>query len=370
MALTFYKEPEEVYPAYNDSFIEFSSDLADNNRAEITVYPTATFTRNFVIYPDADGKYLFNLKESVKVVVNANGFEDTSYFNDKYYASITDLYLYHTIKIKVYSDASNEELYKTYNFIRSVKQIGEKISTNDYRLLSYSPDGVNHKLTYFEGFPFYFDIQRSVYVAGRAIIIKNLNTTQETDEMPVTSTGAFRVNVDRGEGKNWNTDNILILNDGLNRLEIWANEFFKSNLILDKRRKRRGVYLKWFNSEGGYSHFLFDEFYSENVKGSDLGIVSNTDFANVNEVTGTIRSTGKEASRSFVISVKYNQNEYEVLKSIFISPYIQVYTSTEPDVAGRFVDVAVNGTFSHNNKKEFNKLVLTVQLPEMITAKY
>jgi len=93
MAITFTKEPEGIYPAYNDSFIEFSSDLADDNKAEITLYPVDIFTRVFVIYPDTDGKYLFNLKEAVKVIFNANGFSDSNFFVDSYYKNISGLYL-------------------------------------------------------------------------------------------------------------------------------------------------------------------------------------------------------------------------------------------------------------------------------------
>lgn len=370
MATTFTKEPEGIYPAYNDSFIEFSSDLVDNYKAEITIFPTEFFTRNFIIYPDADGIYLFNLKEPVKSIFNQDGFEDANFFTDFYWKSISNLYLSQYIEIKIYNDTTSETVPKTYEFIKSVKQVGESTVENPFKLLTYTPNGVDHKLTYFEGFPFHFDIQNVQYVAGKYIKVKSLNTGAETEQMFVTSTGAFRINIDRGNGGTWTVDNVLPLINGVNRLEIYENTTFKTNLLLTKKKSCSGIYIKWFNREGGFSHFLFNENFNENIKGRDIGIIANTDFQNINEVTGAIKSIGKETERSFVIRSKYNQDEYEMLKDIFISPLIQIYTSTEAHVEGRFIDVIVNGTFSHNNKKEFNDIVLNVELPEMITAKY
>lgn len=370
MAITFLKEPEGIYPAYNDSFIEFTSDLADNNKVEITVYPTTVFGRNFVIYPDADGKYLFNLKEPIKAIFNAEGFEDANLFTDSYWKSVTDIYHELAIDIKVYSDTSSEQFSRSYEFIKAVKQVGEPTFDNEFRLLTYTPDGINHELTYFEGFPFHFEIQRVVYSSGKYIRVKSLNTSAQTDKMSVTETGAFRINVDRGQGGNWTTDAVLPLIDGLNRLEVYENTVFKANLILRKVKPCSGVYIKWFNRNGGYSHYLFKEYYNENIKGRDAGLIVNTEFQNINEITGAVKSTGKNAERSFVVKAKYRRSEYEVLRDIFISPFVQIYTSTNPNVEGRFVDVLVNGSFTRNNKKEFNDIVITVDLPDMITAKY
>lgn len=369
MAITITKQPEGIYPAYNDSFIQFSSDLADNNKAEITVDPIAIFPNVFVLYPDIDGNYLFNLKEAVKVILNENGFEDSNYFTDAYWKSISGLYLLQDITIKVLSDIASEQVNKSYEFFKAVKQVGQNIHANPFQLLTYSPDGVDHSMTYYEGFPFNFDIQRVIYAADKVLTVKNLNTGIVSDDMPVTSTGAFRMNVDRGGGNNWTSGNILPLIVGVNRLEIHENGAFRSNLLLTKRKECSGIYLKWFNSEGGYSHFLFNRYFIEAVRGQDMGTVLNSDFNNIEDVTGSLLSTGKEASRSFVVKAKYNSSEYENLKDIFTSPLIQIYTSFQAYIEGRYIDVSVNGTFNNSNKRGNNEIVLNIDLPEMITAK-
>ena len=200
MAITITKQPENIYPAYNDSFIEFSSDLADNNRAEIIVQPLSLFPEPFIVYPDASGVYLFNLKEAVKVQFNIQGFSDSNFFTDSYGKSISGLYLLQQIKIKVYSDVSEEEVDKEYEFYKAVNQVGQNVITNPFTLLSYSDNGIDHDLTYFEGFPFHFDIKRVLYAAGKELTVKSRNSGDETNPFIVTSDGAFRMNVDRSGG--------------------------------------------------------------------------------------------------------------------------------------------------------------------------
>jgi hypothetical protein len=367
MAITFIKQPEGIYPAYNDSFIEFTSDLADNNKAEITIYPTEIFTRTFLIYPDADGNYLFNIKEAVKVIFNSDGFKDGNYFIDSYYKSITGLYLLQQIKIEVFNDSTSEDITKYYDFFKAVKQIGEAIYSNPYQLLSYSKNGINYSMTYFEGFPFHFDILKVISESN--VIVKSLNTGSTTENMIPTTSESFRINIDRGGGDNWTSDNFLPLIEGLNRLEIYEDAVFKTNLLLNKKKKCSGIYLKWFNRNGGFSHYLFDEFFIDKIKGSELGKVLNVEFNNIPNVTSNFKSIGKKAAESLSLKTRYDSEEYELLKDIFTSPLIQMYTSRTAYVEGVFIDVFVDGTISFSNKRGNNEIVLTVDLPEVITAK-
>ena len=62
MAINITKQPSGIYPAYNDSFIEFNSSLSGADRAEITAFPSALFTKTFTVFPDLDGVFIFNLK--------------------------------------------------------------------------------------------------------------------------------------------------------------------------------------------------------------------------------------------------------------------------------------------------------------------
>lgn len=369
MAITITKEPSGIYPAYNDSYVQFSSDLADNYKAEITVLPISIFTRVFVIYANASGIYLFNLKEAVKVILNEAGFEDASFFTTANYKSFSGLYLSQGITIKVLSDSASEQVNKTYEFFKAVNQVGSSIHSNPFQLLTYSEDGINHSMTYFEGWPFHFDIQRIINVQGLTLEVENTTTGGDFGNIQVSFTGSFRMNVDRGGGVNWTSLGVLPLIEGLNDLKIYESGDFRSNLALTKRIECAGVYLKWFNNAGGYSHFLFNRFYVDSIEGRDLGLVASSQFNNIEDVIGDFRSIGKKASRSFVLKVRYNSIEYQNIKGILASPLVQMYTEFNANITGKYIDVKVNGSMKYSNKRGMNELALNVNLPEIITAK-
>ena len=372
MAITITKEPSGIYPAYNDSFIEFTSSLANNNRAEITIYPTATFPNVILLYPDEDGKYLFNLKEVMKVRFNEDGFNDQNYFTDADYKSITGNYIEQEIDIDVFNDSTSDiTLTKDYTFYKSVLQVGRTIPANLYGLLSYSEDDSTYYLTYFKGFPFSFDLRRIEPDENTEIEVENV--TAADSSVPLTdaelANGALRMNVDRGDGDSWNNTGFLDIIEAVNKLHILDEEIIRSVVYLDVRNVCSGVYLKWFNSQGGFSYYLFQQYKIESVGGQDLGYILNSDFNNIEDSIGFVKSTGKQSSRTFVIKARYNANEFEILKDLLYSPSIQLYTSTEQDADADFIDVTVEGTLRNSNKRGNNEIILTVVLPEIVTAK-
>lgn len=367
MSITITKEPTGIYPCYNDSFVEFTSSLSGNERAEITALPSETFPKPFRLFPDLDGKYLFNLIEVAKAILNVNGFDDNNFFTDSYYKNISGLYLLQSISIEVFSPSSSEVLAKNYEFFKSVKQVGESVYSNPFQLLSASKNGIDYSMTYFEGFPFHFDIQK--VTTAKEIKVKNLNTTAETIGMTPTETGAYRINIDKSNGNNWTADNFLPLITGLNKLEIYEDGVFKTNLNITKRKACNGVYLKWRNSEGGFSHWLFSEFVNERISGKDISFVSRNEFLNVGSLKSSFLSTGKTGAKGLNVKTKYKQSEADVLKSLFISPLVQMYSSKEANVEGEFIDVTVEETYSNFSKREYNDITLTIEVPELITQR-
>lgn len=368
MTIAISKEPLGIYPCYNDSFIEFTSDLSNHVRAEITALPASVFPKKFIMFPDLSGNYIFNLKEVAKTILNVGGFEDSNFFDDGYFKSFTGLYLLQSISIEVFNASTSETLPKNYEFFKSVKQVGQGLFSNPFQLLSNSRNGLDYYLTYFEGFPFNFDIQR--VLTGKEITVKNRNTGGETLPMETTETGSFRINIDRSNGQNWTFENFLPLITGLNKLEIYENGVFKTNLFLKKKKICSGVYLRWFNSDGGYSNFLFEEFFTEQVKGKDIDFIGSNEFLNVGEVRTDVRSIGKEASNELRIKARCDKNEVETLRSLYSSPLVQIYTSRAENVKGEFINVAVSGVFNPNNKKTNNEFILNVILPDLITPTY
>lgn len=369
MAITITKEPSGIYPAYNDSFIQFNSSLANNQKAEITVLPVSLFPNSFTVFPDSQGNYLFNLKEIVKTALNQGGFKDSNFFDNAYFKSISGLYLLQSVIIEVFNETTSETLSKTYEFFKSVKQIDESVFSNPFQLLNHSKNGVDYYLTYFEGFPFHFDIKRIVYSSLKKIKIKNLNNEAETPEITPDFTGSFRFNIDRSDSENWTSIGLLSLFEGLNRLEIYEDGQFRTNVFLKKKKPCSGVYLKWWNSEGGFSHWLFDEYTTEQIKAKDVDLINSNDFGNVGEFDSGFKSIGKNASRTLKLKTKCDEKESEELRSLFYAPLVQFYTSKKPNKKGDFIDVRIEETFEFKNKKGNQEFILTINLPDLITAK-
>lgn len=384
MAITITKEPSSIYPAYNDCWIQFSSDLAGNDKAEVDISPDSTFPSTFLIYPDTNGVYTFNLREAIQIVLNESGFNDP---NDTPPADYVEGYPYGYMKlasgetnamtIEVFNDATSEtKSDMSYEFIRGVKQIGEDIYANSAQVLNVCEglNGTDYQLTYFEGFPFTFELQR--ILTTEAVSLKNLNSGDETAAaFTPASNGSVRYWVDKGNGSNWTTSGFLPLSETDNRIEVYvavppAAGVFKTNVRIRKVNERAGVYLKWFNADGGYSYWLFDEYRREDLRTSMLGVSANEQFLNVDEGReAPFKSIGSSATKRLRLNTRVEDWQAKQLESLYYSPSVQMYTSTTPHLSGTWVNVEVVSNLQIANKKKLNEVVVNIELPELITPK-
>jgi hypothetical protein len=52
-------------------------------------------------------------------------------------------------------------------------------------------------------------------------------------------------------GYNETTSNLLSLSTTSNLIEVWVNGAFKANINIKRMESNCGIYLKWFNANGG-----------------------------------------------------------------------------------------------------------------------
>ena len=359
-------EPTGIYPAYNDSYIKWTSSLAGDYKTEISI---AGLTQTFTVYPNLSGEYLFNLKYAVQRLINNGTFKD---LDTTYPIGYFEAYLYGTLELTAtlvdYGTAgAGDASVNVYSFIRGVKQIGEVVHTNQYQLMHPSTNGIDYALTYFEGYPFSFEIAR--VDVGDFTIIRNLNTGDAVTPFVALSTASQRVYIDKSEGLDWTSASYLPLTDTKNRLEIEVNSIVRTNLVVKKRPTDcGGVYIKWFNADGGYSYWLFDEFWKENIGGSDEGFINSNSFENVGSQVSKNQSIGRSASKSLQVKSKQlDNNETKHLESLMLSPAVQMWSFTEPYQDGKFIDVTISGSLNFSTKKQLNEVSLTIVLPELQT---
>lgn len=364
MAIGITKKPEGIYPAYNDAFVELNSSVEGGYKLEVKTYPSELFPKNFEVFPDLEGNYLFNLKEVLKVVFNQIGFDSKELEEGVFYGVLKGSYLSQVFDFIIhYKDSSGvlgtETRTESFEFYKGVKQVGERVFENECQLLSYSENGIDHDLTYFEGFPFVFALKK--VSEFDSIVLKNLNSNYVTEEIIVEGDGSFKFVVDDGLS-NWTNKGFVPLNTGLNKIELFKNGVFAANVNIDKKRKSKGVCLRWFNGDGEFSYYVFDGFYREGLRSNNLGRIYGSEFENIGTSTGNSRSKGRETTKEKIVKANFESKEYGLIQSVLLSPKVQMYTSEEAFVKGRFIDVDVDGRILYRNKKAKNEIVLTIDL--------
>jgi len=361
MAIQITKQPsiDKINPAYNNSYISFNSTITNDFKAEIIIDGTQLFT----IYPDLEGNYLFNLKQIIKG--KYEGFKDVNTNDDGTNGRNIDGILESLrVSITVFSNETVDSIELFYDFSRGVKQIGEEIYENNLQILSSSNNGVDYNLTYFEGYPFTVDILK---VADDVTLqVRNNNTSTVSAPIFSIKDSSFRFYIDKATS-NWTNNNYLGLTDTVNKLEILQDGNIKTNLSLFKVQPKCGVYLKWFNNEGGFNYWLFDEYYKSSTDTSTLSTIGRNTFNNVSEgLEAPTRLIGKEGFKTLTLKSRVTANEEAVIESLFTSPLLQMYSATEPFQSGQWIDVTTNSKLETNNKPLKNKISVTIELPQRI----
>lgn len=364
MAITFTKQPSGIYPAFNDAYINFTSTLTGTTYAEITA---TNFEEPFKIFSDTNGDFQFNLKPLVKI--QFNGFEDENTIPPSgYIQTVTDRLLSYPIDIVVNNNVDViQSATTTYEFLKSVQQVGEPYYDDDTKILHHTTNGMDYHLTYFEGYEFFFEFQK--LQANDVVKVKNINTGDDVS-FSATTSGTNRLWVDKVSA-NWITSGALPLTDTVNRCEVYINDVFKYNLNLKKPTQRCGVYLKWYNSKGGYSFHLFEEFFRINNKGKSLGELTRNSFLNIDESPKSFSyNLGKEISKEIIVTTKVDKNELYILEDVVASPSVQLYLSNDPYISGEWVTVNINGNIDSRTKNNITEVKLTVELPTQNTITY
>jgi len=358
-------------PAYNDSIVNFESTFSGLTNCQITIDNSS-----FIIYPFA-GKFKFNFKPIVTTLINQNGFKDSIIPN---LSGATYLYDDDSLQLKInpqyslYNTTTGETITQEYKFLKCVEQLpfyNQKIqANNDIKLLLPSENGIDYNLTYFEGYPVDFAIQG--LVSGDTYNFKNSNTGIVSDTYSATTDNVKRVFLSDG-AFNVTIDNVLLMSSNVNLIELWVNDTFKCNLKVKKVESKCGMYLKWFNSNGGYSYWLFDKFFKEEIKIKSLEDINGV-WDNLQNITSTSESLGKTADLTNQLTTQFSTEEKEYLLDLIKSPKVEMYVNNQPFIQQNeynFIGVKItDGTTSYLNKDRNNKLRVKIELPNINTITY
>lgn len=364
MAITINQDVTGTYPAYNDSFIKFSSDISPT-KAEIVLEDSIKFPNPFLRYPDANGEFVFNLKEIAKASFLDDRFsmpENTPNDSDDWARFHSDSIVEVFLTITTFNGAASDSIVKSYRFSKSTIQVGETLFES--YLMYNTKNGLDYEMIYFEGYPFTFTIGK--IESNSVIRIKNKNSSIETDPIVGNgTTGSMDIYVSKGS-MNWVNRSFLPLYNSLNKLEVSDNGNFKANIVLQKEPAKSGVYLRWFNNKGAVSYYLFDEYFSTDIRNRSNGNISRNDFSNAGSLTSRSLSIGKETSKALQIRASIEAKYIPLLDSLLSSPNVEMYNSFLPFEDTNWIGVEINDNVSHESKLLRSEYSFTLILPNQL----
>mgnify|MGYP000011732636 CR=1 FL=1 len=325
MALIFNTEisETEVLHAFNNSVVEFYSDSEKTSiKATIII-----LGEELEITPNPNGVFRYNFKEFVKKLINTNYFQDTIQPNIQTSFVYTDDTVFKDLEVNYkvqLNDLTEDVITKNYKFLKSVKQLEDyrrnETNTNNTELsVLYPSDGNKiYHTTYFEGYPFDIPIYSNI---DREITIANKKTGLSTS-FNLTK-GVNRLFVSDGSS-NFSLENKLPLYLGVNELEVKINNEVAVTIFLKKKDSECGVYLKWFNNDGGWNYFLY-RYPSENRKFKSSGTV-NKDYENLKDTNDLDIEMGLDSSDTIrFFAGRLDENEKNIINGLSESPKIYRY---------------------------------------------
>ena len=378
MAITFSKaiSTTNFLNAYNNNVVEFTSDnVLDAVKCKITLGSLV-----LEITP-SNNIFSFDFKETLSALINTNQFIDTltpalvlSDVTSHIYDFTTETYLSQLVNYEItFSDTTTETTSETYKFLKSVEQLeqnkkGVVTSGNDLYLLSpfLQATANTYNITYFEGYP--FDISFLINTPGATTILNQTNGLDYSFPLDYTVSRLYL-----GDGRITITiDDYLPLIDGLNELKITrGTDIIYINLT--KIPSQQGEYLKFQNSYGGWSYWLFNCIHKRENKTKDLSAVNN-DFLSLSDTTDPFKNIGKTSQDTLTLHTKSTTaQEQQIINELFDSPKIYYFTglrlSQATDVSWLACSLKAGTQIITDYKKDTKNYKLTIELPQRYTMK-
>lgn len=359
--ITIAQEPGALYPAYNDAFIKFSSDISPTY-AEVIPADTVNFPNAFLLYPDSSGNFLFNIKELAKASFSNPEFSRNGYTPFTWGQSFQDNKVSVQVTIKTYSDTTNDSVTKTYTFYKEVIQIGQPLISN--YILSPSKNGVDYIFKYWKGFP--FDFQLKDLAALQNVTVKNVSTGVTSAAMTTQQAGSFALHVDTG-ASNWTDATFLPLINRRSELEVYQESVFKANVVLLKEDDCEGWYLRWYNNNGGFNYWLFDQHIQTETKVKSGGDVAKNTFLNAGSADAPFLEYGKTAKKALRLKTTVEKALQDTFEGLYTSPNVELYSAQTPGLTGSWSSIRIDGAITKFSKRENTEYNIIIDLPELIT---
>lgn len=363
----------------NKSVLEFYTDSPfDALRATLTF---SSSDQPKFVFKSPDNSFYYDLTEWFTELASIDGYTDTLNTDIEASGSFYDwtqrTCLKGNLEIKIEFSNSNtvEITNKELTFINGVIQLEDfkkrfPLQLPKENLIVLNPLTVSSNYTtyakYWDGYPMDF----CVYSEG-SFVISNAQNNQTISHTP--SGSVTRCFVSDGI-TDIGINEVLNLIYGTNRLSISKENGATFEILLNKNEGCRddGHYVKWINSLGGYSYWLFERGQRDRTS-KDEGDVNN-DFYNAEDTISQTLQLGKTSNDTIsVVALGVDEIENNLLSDLFDSPAVFLFIGERFDSnkANDWMGVKIKGTSTRikNYKKDNVNFSAQIELPERYTRK-
>ena len=193
---------------------------------------------------------------------------------------------------------------------------------------------------------------------GNKIKVERISLKQNNDDLALSRLPIF---------KEFPIEISLFSNDKVTRRLISdGTNFIKPDVGYDLMNNPcEGIYLKWHNSKGGYSYYLFDPFHKESLSSKSIG--------DVREVYSWVNNTlmiGQETTRTLKLGAKVDEVYFEMMESLSHSNEVYLYTQNKGEKAAHlsWLEVQLDKPkFTWDSRNTLFNVSFTLMLPQMQT---
>jgi hypothetical protein len=371
MALIFNKDlgTSALLYSFNNNVVRFKSNTAGVTQTKATIL---TNGNTYTIYPDPAGNFYFNFKGIKSVELNVGNFAET--INPDLAVSLVynwtpKTILEETITFTVFlSNSTTETATRAVTWLNGFANLIDYKRNYPNLILDYSAFMLKPLplIKYWPGLP--FDIGFYVNPGANFTLINNSAsidwTFTNTNKVPRLFFSDGRLDI--------SIEDYVPLNDGFNSMTLESGTNSINFLVEKINSYCNGTYLKWLNSFGGWSYWLFYK-GNENLQTKELGVLNN-DFSNLEDTVSPMISLGTESQNTIALLQEgITKDEMLLLRDLLDSAKVYMFTgiaftqSSDKD----WVEVIVkSGNFRLSNARErINNLSITIELPMNVNRK-
>ena len=345
--------------AYNNNILEFGTDSTlDIINAQVSINGIIV-----VLYPHPDKSFYLNLKQYITTFFQSTDNLDVDLSVIAFYDWTNKVFLNTDINITInFVDLSTETSTFNTSWLSGYLQINSRAIIPNNELIVLTPQKVGSKeafLKYWTGYPFdisaYNPVVNYIYISNPAYLDNGFPDTFLVTRLFFSD--GFNVSLFLPDTEFYS---LYIINESTTEI------YFTLNIQQLTPTCDNGFYIKWINSLGGYSYWLFEN-WEQNSQYKDLGEIKNN-YSNLEDTLSKSIQIGKTSVNKVTATTDtINENDLSILNDLFDSPKIYQFIGTRNEINNfnDWTEISLNTTTIPKNKTKFNlsNLQLTFELP-------